>query len=276
MACFPNLQLLQLDRNCLDHIPDSKELNSLTTVSWREQEMPLSRANININLDAVSEVSTLRLSGNKFQIFAPTVSFLNLQRLELAFTGLESLSDDFGLKMPNLRYLNLNHNALKDLRPLLGIQKLVELQVAGNRITRLRRTAAVLRKLGGTLKSIDLRSNPLTIGFYAPLGRQSDVEQRIVSRSQQGNREEENEEDVAAAAYVVARADEHADRQYCHNLAEDTALRRRVYEMLVLGGCPILAELDGLPIERRDVEKKDALWRRLLALGVVQENGNDS
>jgi len=43
-----------------------------------------------------------------------------------------------------------------------------------------------------------------------------------------------------------------------------------------LGGCPILAELDGLPIERRDVEKKDALWRRLLALGVVQENGNDS
>src|SRR6202012_5859041 len=81
--------------------------------------------------------------------------------------GLANLPENFGLAAPNLRAVNLNFNALKDLRPLLNIKRLTSLFAAGNRLTRLRKTMAVLAKLMH-LEVLDLRGNPFTLGFHEP------------------------------------------------------------------------------------------------------------
>jgi len=270
---LPNLQTLHLDRNCVEYIGGLKHLKALTTVSWREQDLPKAEISSTVQFEALSDLSTLRMSGNKLHFLSPKVSFLNLQRLELASAGLEGLAEDFGLQMPNLRFVNLNYNALKDIRPLLGITKLAELHIAGNRISRLRRTTAVLRRFGNTLKTVDLRGNPFTVGFYSSVLPPQNNEQQLVTHKIRGRSEAggDNEEDVCAARYVVPLTNEQDDQQYRQTLNEDTALRRRVYEMLILGDCPTITQLDGLWIERGAAVKKDVIWRRLVELGVIHE-----
>jgi len=270
---LPNLQSLYLDRNCIEYISGLKDLKALTTVSWREQDLQKAGNNPAVQFESLSDVSTLHMSSNRLHCFAPKISFLNLQRLELASAGLEDLAEDFGLQMPNLRFLNLNYNALKDIRPLLGITKLVEFYVAGNRVSRLRRTAAVLRKLGNTLELLDCRGNPLTVGFYSSVLPPQNQEQQLVAHKARGCCEPggDNQEDVSAGRYIVPPTNEHDDHQYRQTLNEDTALRRRVYELLVLGDCPLLTRLDGLCIERSAVVSKDVVWQRLVELGVIQE-----
>ncbi|MCJ1245556.1 hypothetical protein MMC30_002760 [Trapelia coarctata] len=273
---LPNLQTLHLDRNCVEYIGGLKHLKALTTVSWREQELQKAEIDSTVQFEVLSDVSTLRISGNKLPFFSPKNSFLNLQRLELASAGLEGLSEDFGLQMPNLRFVNLNYNALKDIRPLLGITKLAELLIAGNRLSRLRRTTAVLRKFGNTLQTVDLRGNLFTVGFYSSVLPPQNQEQQLVTHKTRSRSEldGDNQEDVCAARYIVPPTNEHDDQQYRQTLNEDTALRRRVYEMLILTDCPSLTRLDGLGIEKGAVVSKDIVWRRLVELGVIQgKNG---
>ena len=270
---LPNLQTLHLDRNSVEYIGGLKHLKALTTVSWREQDLQKAEIDSTVQFETLSDVSTLRMSGNKLDFLSPKVSFLNLQRLELASAGLEGLAEDFGLQMPNLRFVNLNYNALKDIRPLLGITKLAELHIAGNRISRLRRTATVLRKFGNTLQTVDLRGNPFTVGFYSSILPPQNKEQQLVTRETRGCSvlDGDNQKDVSAERYIVPPTNEHDDQQYRHTLNEDTALRRRVYQMLILGDCPAITQLDGLWIERGAVANKDVVWQRLVALGVIQE-----
>lgn len=270
---LPNLQFLHLDRNRIEYISGLKGLKALTTVSWREQNLQNAGNNSTVQFEPLSDVSILRMSGNRLHYFAPKISFLNLQRLELASAGLEGLAEDFGLQMPNLRFLNLNYNALKDIRPLLGITKLVELYIAGNRVSRLRRTAAVLRKLGNTLQILDCRGNPLTVGFYSSVLPPQNKGQQLVAHKPRSCSEpnDDNQEDTSASRYIVPPTNEHDDHQYRQTLNEDTALRRRVYELLILGDCPVLTRLDGLGIERSAVVDKDVVWQRLVELGVIQE-----
>lgn len=270
---FPNLRTLHLDRNRVMHIDGLEHCASLSTVSWRLQTSPDVASRISVQLDGCQDLATLRLSGNRLHSLSSGASFLNMQRLELASTGLESLPKTFGLDMPNLRVLNLNHNAIKDIRPLLGIANLAELHVAGNRICRLRRTTTVLRKLGKAVESIDCRVNPLTIGFYtSPVAPRRTDQQIVATRYGDHDRDDDdNAEDKTAAVYVVPPGDETSDQQHRETIDEDTALRRRVYEMLVLGGCSRLGRLDGLRVQRGLVEKRDVIWKRLLELGVLKE-----
>ncbi|MCJ1472517.1 hypothetical protein MMC13_001165 [Lambiella insularis] len=273
IACFPKLQTLQLDRNRIIRVQGLKHCANLSTVSWRKQFIHDAANEMSVQLEGCQDLKTLRLSGNRFQTFNLGTSFLNLQRLELASTGLDCLPKTFGLELPNLRFLNLNHNAVKDLRPLLGITKLAELHVAGNRIARLRRTTTVLRKLGKAIESLDCRSNPLTIGFYSMCSVPHIADQQIVLNrhgdlNDGGDHDAEHE---AATAFVFSCADESSDQQHRETIDEDTALRRRVYEMLVLGGCLNLTRLDGLRVQRGMVEKRDVIWNRLLDLGVLRE-----
>ena len=276
MAPFPNLHTLQIDRNLVANIDGIAQSRHLTTLSWREQVLQDSESCAIAQWDDLCDVSILRLSGNKLQSFTPRVSFLTLQRLELAATGLNTLIQDFGLLMPNLRFLNLNHNAIKDIRPLLGLEKLTELHIAGNRLSRLRRTAAVVRKLGNALTKLDCRGNPLTIGFYVSHSALQDTEKCMTVRKQSvsGELDDGMLEEVYEANYTVPCADQQADEQYRLSLDEDTQLKRRVYQMLFLSGCQVLQELDGLRVERRIVQKKDATWARLLELGVLKERDN--
>ena len=272
-ANLPNLQTLLLDGNSVEYIDGLEQLKALSTVSWREQDLQKASNNAAIRLEALMDVSTLRLSGNKLDFFAPKISLLNLQRLELASAGLEDLADDFGLQMPNVRFLNLNYNAIKDIRPLLGITKLAELHIAGNRISRLRRTAAVMRKLGSSLETVDCRGNPLTVGFYSSVLPPQNKEQQLVAHKPRGCSESDSDrqDDTCAARYIVPPTNKRDDQHYRQTLNEDTALRRRVYEMMILGGCPVLTRLDGLIIEDAAVASRDVVWQRLVELGVVHE-----
>ena len=270
---LPNIQTLYLDNNHVTHIVGLQHSVSLATLTWRNQTVSAMNDKVSIQLEDCHDLRTFRLSGNKLQHFDPKITFLNLQRLELSSAGLDCLSKNFGLQMPNLRSLNLNNNAVKDIRPLLGITKLMELHIACNRISRLRRTTAVLRKVSGALESVDLRGNPLTVGFYQNSSLSRNIQQQLVVKDHQAveDAEDKDAEKCTAATYVIPPVDGVADQQHRETLNEGTALRRRVYEMLILGGCNSLNELDGLSVDRGMIERRDVIWERLLELGVLKE-----
>ncbi len=169
----------------------------------------------------------------------------------------------------------MNYNALRDIEPLLGIARLQKLFLAGNRVSRLRRTATVLQNLNAELAEIDIRNSPLTVGFYMPQSAISKVEQRIVlSTPNLPQDEDDADEDTAARAgqaYLLPPSDKDDDKTARERLDEDTKLRRRVYEMLLVASCKDLHMLDGLEVEREDVGRKDEVWDRLRELGVLRE-----
>lgn len=193
----------------------------------------------------------------------------SLRHLNLASCGLQTLPDAFGLSVPNLRSLNLNFNAVKDLRPLLNISELSTLLVAGNRLSRLRKTAAVLAKLA-SLETLDLRDNPFTVGFYATA-----VEQRLVTTEtrpcdvDEVNEKSEMEDDDRFTLPPLAPL---VDQTYFSRLDDGTKLRRRVYEMLIASSCKILSTLDGKCFCKKDALVKDEIWERLVHLGVVRKS----
>lgn len=209
--------------------------------------------------------------------------FFNLQTLELASTGLQTLSEDFGLQCPNLRTLNLNHNALRDLRPLLNIARLERLHLAGNRIERLRRTAAVVDRIGKDLAEVDLRNNPLTVGFYTPPSSalpENAEKQIIVPQTNHSDPSDEEpwcsdaDDERVAQAYLLPPSDTESDKISRDRLDEDTKLRRRVYEMLLVSACPALQTLDGLQVCREDIVRRDGIWDRLVELDVLKPKGD--
>ena len=270
LAETPELRNLKLDRNAIASIESLDSVKHLETLSWREQTLVPAYGFSEAQYQHCHEVRSLYLSGNPLSSFAPTTVFLNLQILELASAGLQTLSSDFGLRCPNLRTINLNYNAICDLRPLLGVVTLRKLFLAGNRVSRLRRSAAVIDRLGKALLELDLRNNPLTVGFYTPQDRSQD-EKRMVSRKSYAPREEADIGDGQWKAYLLPPLDGEADERSKERLDEDTKLRRRVYEMLIVNGCKNLERLDGLKVGRKAVDRKDATWERLLELGVLKE-----
>ncbi|KAG0651220.1 Septation initiation network scaffold cdc11 [Hyphodiscus hymeniophilus] len=253
----PNLRLLYLDRNCLGTITGLLRTKHLDSLSMREQQ---DGAVVDpAFLDEAFEVRKLFLSGNLLHAFAPRVRFLNLQYLELANCGIESLPTEFGEMVPNTRVLNLNFNALKDIRPILGIVRLKRLYLAGNRISKLRRTTDTLDQLQ-TLSLVDLRSNPLTQGFYSPL-----PESRLVKIDADGdpNRSE---------PFTLGRADREKDEKYAARLDMATRTSRRIYEMLIVGGCCRLKVLDGLDADRDILSRRDKVWDLLVSAGIVEDD----
>lgn len=268
---LPKLRKLDLDDNCLAAVEGISSLKKLDLLSMRRQSLP-EGSSISI-FDQPLEARTVRLSGNTIPSLNPQHTFLNLQHLEVSSTGLQDLPDDFGFRMPNLRDLNLSFNSLKDLRPLLNIQKLRRLSVCGNRLSRLRKTVAVLSKLR-SLESLDLRDVPLTQGFYAPLvtGTQTSVVLQktfpVVSED-----EDEQAEAMELAQYRLPTGNVGHDKLHLARLDEETRLRRRVYELLLAHSCPGLEEVDGLPFDKMSANVRDGTWGRLVELGVVRRAG---
>ena len=270
---LPLLRNLKLDSNRISRIDGLKNRTDLEHISWRGQRLEESDESSWIQYQHCIEPRGLYLSGNQLQSFAPSNSFLSLQRLELASSGIEKLGERFGICMPNLRYLNLNHNALKDLRPLLGIRGLIELHIAGNRVSRLRRTMTVLDRMGSSIKVLDCRANPITIGFYAPTDTENNETQLVVQKDHAIWEDESQSypgDNNMAAAYLVPPADESLDQEYLKRLDRETVLRRRVYQLIVLSSSPQLERLDGLKISEEAITEKDSTWDKLVEMGVVQ------
>ena len=155
--------------------------------------------------------------------------------------------------------MNLNFNALRDVTPLIGIIRLKKLHLAGNRLTRLRKTTNVLAQFS-TLTLVDLRSNPLTQGFYSPV-----IEGRLIKREGA-----DGEESDCPEPFTLGKADQDKDEKYAARLDMDTKMLRRVYEMLALSGCARLKTLDGLDVDRSILSLNDKVWEALLEAGVVE------
>ncbi|RMY49249.1 hypothetical protein D0863_15196 [Hortaea werneckii] len=282
---IPKLRKLEVDDNCLSDVESISNCKSLELLSMRRQSLPEGDC-ISV-FDRPLEARSVRLSGNNIPSLELSCNFLNIQHLELASAGLHDLPDDFGLRLPNLLTLNLNFNSLRDLRPLLNIHKLQTLRLAGNRLSRLRKTIAVLGKLQH-ITSLDLRDNPLTQSFYAPLTPTS-TQQSLVLKNQlvptTPNDEDAQAELFEQAQYNLPLCTDHnnntdsagrqRDETHQMRLDEETKLRRRVYELLIGHSCPYASEVDGLRFDRARAGKmkKDGTWERLVQLGIVRKSG---
>ena len=290
LAELPNLKTLNLDKNSIASIEGLNNLKVLETVSWREQTLISAYGFSEVQYQDCHEVRNLYLSGNRLSTFAPSRAFLNLQHLELASTGLQVLSSDFGVKCPNLRIININYNAIRDLQPLLGIVKLERLFLAGNRLSKLRRTIRILQCLGTTLLEVDMRNNPLTVGFHTPqeparkdnrvaLQRRnqhtnSEEKQVALGKGDQYSETEDHDPELKRIeAFLLPALNKEMDITLRERLDEDTKLRRRVHELLIAHACPRLERLDGVPVDMKAMKKKDGVWERLVELGIVNEKG---
>ena len=284
---MPSLHSLNLDQNSIGHIKGLDKLKKLETLRWRDQNMLSDPEFPALRYQDCHNIHTLYLSSNVLSTFTIPAPFLDLHNLSLASTGIKTLLPDFGHKLPNLRILNLNYNALRDLRPLQGILKLQKLFVAGNRISRLRQTAGVLEGLREELNEVDLRRNPLTVGFYTPQIesrhpttpvpsgerlRGVRVQQKIDNSERDDQQYKNNmgsfiENDQGD---LLPPVDKEADALTRQRLDQDTMLRRRVYEILMMNACPhSLRILDGMFFVRESVGLKDQVWGRLMELGIL-------
>lgn len=256
---YPNIRLLYLDRNRLGSVTGLLKAKHLDSISLREQQKGSTIDQAVLN--EAFEVRKLFLSGNLLTIFKLSIDFLNLQYLELANCGLERLPIEFGQMASNLRVLNLNFNALRDIKPLLGIVRLKKLHLAGNRLARLRKTMNVLAQFPNLTKA-DLRDNPLTLGFYPPL-----MEKRLVIHDCL----DEEGDLLLTDPFTLPERDREKDFTFAGRLDMETKMRRRVYEMLMLSGCVRLKMLDGLVVDRASIVVRDNVWEALVKAELVFE-----
>ncbi|KAL1303508.1 hypothetical protein AAFC00_006883 [Neodothiora populina] len=269
------LRYLNVDENRLSTVDGLDRLHALDTLSMRRQHT----TKLSI-FEQVLHTRSLNLSSNAIGHLDLQHSFHSIQNLELACCGLQELPADFGLKMPNLRAINLSFNALKDVRPLLNITRLETLNVAGNRISRLRKTLATLSRMQH-LRTFDARENPITLGFYPPTTtaaalKATSNEQSLVLTSGLNSsleiRSEAHIQSSAAKSYSLPQADRVADAEHCDRLDEDAKLTRRVYELMLSQSCRALDSVDGLPYDKSKIARRDHVWDRLLDLGVMKRS----
>lgn len=251
MTNLPNLQSLHADRNFISSMQGFSKARRLDSLSLREQqgEHPLDIS----FLSAAYEIRKLFLSGNYLGTFEPHVDFLNLQLLELANCGLQALPENLGQLMPNLRTLNINFNAVSDLSPLRFIPRLKKLLAAGNRLADSTMVTELLSDFPH-LTRLDLRDNPVTLGFYAPI-------QVLVSAKDSGSID----------PFTLPECEVERDETYAGRLDETTKLRRRLHQISFVASCKRLRTLDGLPLCRKSVLARDEILGTLIKEGLLPQ-----
>lgn len=253
VSAFPGLHTLHADRNCISSVVGFQRCRRLDSLSLREQhgEEPLDMT----FLSAAYEVRKLFLSGNFMGSFEPQVDFLNLQLLDLANCGLRELPRMMGQLMPNLRTLNINFNAVSDLKPLLFVPRVKKLLAAGNRLADSTAVTELLTEFPH-LTQLDLRDNPVTQGFYAPL-------QVLVTTDHKTH----------VDPFVLPDADRDRDETYGRRLDEATKLRRRLHQVVFAASCRRLRKLDGLALDRHSIMARDEVLQILIGDGLLPEIG---
>ncbi|CAD6582713.1 MAG: hypothetical protein CYPHOPRED_002105 [Cyphobasidiales sp. Tagirdzhanova-0007] len=163
LAQMPNLRTVFADSNSICEVTGTARLRNLENLSLREQR----RTAVVLPVRDLRDIRRLYLSHNPIPSTFPTSAFLNLVLLELTSSGLTALPTDFSALVPNCRVLVLAYNFLADLGPLGGMRRLKQLSVLGNRLEKVKSVLGTLRSLP-ELALVDLRLNPMTLGFYAP------------------------------------------------------------------------------------------------------------
>ena len=275
------LRYLDLDQNRLQSLEGIESLINLDELSLRKQDLAGAHTAFAASvLQQTLHCRSLYLSSNALSSLDISNNFHSIQHLELASCGIADIPSDFGLRFPNLQTINLNFNAIKDPRPLLNINNLKNLYLAGNRLARLRKSVATLAKFS-KLRILDIRENPFTHGFYAPLANKSTETQIISIRGPAAHHRRNPSlsatQKIRQEAHLLAEADVTVDAEHVARLDEDTKLRRRVYELLLANSCKTLSSLDGLGFGRERIMVKDGVFERLVKLGIVKrsEAGNE-
>ncbi|KAI4721770.1 hypothetical protein E4T48_02062 [Aureobasidium sp. EXF-10727] len=270
VSSYTNLRYLNVDENKLSTVQGIEQLHHIDILSMRKQDLKQANAQQLTIFNQRVSARSLFLSSNIIPTLDLPNSYHSIQNLEMASCGLQDLPNDFGLKFPNLRTLNMSFNAITDIRPLLNITRLEKLHASGNRIARLRKTVAVLARMPH-LRRTDLRDNPITHGFYAPISVAKNAVS-TVSNDEEPLSEAQLQLQIAMS-HRLPNADHATDTEHLARLDEDTKLRRRVYEILLSNGCKNLATLDGLSFAKDRALIRDGVWERLLKLGVVKKSG---
>ncbi|KAF8251595.1 hypothetical protein K440DRAFT_595759 [Wilcoxina mikolae CBS 423.85] len=251
---FPNLRILYMDNNNLSRVVGLTRAKSIDAVSFREQTTPTGTFDLDIN--RMFEARKLYLSSNPIGSLSQLqAGFLNLQFLEMAGCHLRSLPKNIAALIPNVRVLNLNYNALSDLRPLASLNRLVKLSCAGNRISNVRKLGQALERCRG-IKWVDFRANPVTTGFYPPT--------TTVVKQERGD-------EYAKDPFEIVPAEEEKDLQHHGRLDLRTKCERRRYWVVLAGACRKLKGADGLTLMREEVEREDEIWKEMVARGWVKE-----
>ncbi|KAI0161232.1 hypothetical protein GGR57DRAFT_454057 [Xylariaceae sp. FL1272] len=255
LAVTPALRLLYADRNRISSITGMQSCRRLDSLSLREQKGDeiLDTAFLNY----ACEVRKLFLSGNRLSSFNPTRDFLNLQYLELANCGLQSLIPELGQMLPNLRVLNINFNAIESLDPLCCIPRLKRLFAAGNRLVESGLVANSLAQLPH-LSRLDLRDNGMTLGFYPPT-------QTHIPHP------DANQPD----SFTLPDADVNRYEKFAKRNDLRTRMRKRIYDLVLLGRLSQLKMLDGLPTVSDIGSKRDDVWEALVEAGIVASDHQD-
>lgn len=261
VGCFPNLRLLYLDRNHLGRVMGMLKTKYLDSLSLREQCGSALHPSV---ISEAFEVRKLFLSGNFISKLQIESDFLNLQYLELANCGLESLPEGFGSMLANVRVMNLNFNALTDIQPISGILRLKKLYLAGNRLTRLGSLTKLLFQVP-TLSTIDLRGNPLTMGFHSP----------ILMGGAVYSEEADSDGMQSRKPYTLGKIDKIKDSQYVSCLDMRTRMKRRIYEINLIRSALRLKVLDGLLIDRSVLFTKDKVYDCMVEAGFVAHSNID-
>lgn len=310
------MNLLYLDQNCLSDISGLEHCHNLEVISLREQKFPSERPSkaLNVDLGLVKDIRKVFMSSNKLssRSLSPSSPLLRLQLLDIAACTLESLPSDFASSFPNLKVLNMNFNSVTELEPLVGMNCLARLMMVGNRLARMRRICQILSRMGRTgkgvacsLRKLDIRGNPLTIGFYPPAitgsGKHAD-QKRLKSQEKSVTQSAENGRGLSDALadldhhdhvthavtweeakgdrdveindpFTVPAADPQADVKYLAHLDRATRMRRRVLELLLYAGTNgSLQTLDGLELRPSlgDCPDMGQAWVKLEELGVLR------
>ncbi|KAJ5102250.1 hypothetical protein NUU61_004472 [Penicillium alfredii] len=318
VRAFPSTSLLYLDQNSLSAIAGLEYCQNLEVLSLREQKS-LSQGNgsfvLDIDLGHVKDIRKVFLSSNKLSLrsLSPSTPLLRLQLLDIAACTLQSLPNDFSSSFPNLKVLNLNFNSVAEIEPLVGMACLTRLMVAGNRLARMRRVCQILSRLGRTnkgnacsLRKLDLRGNPLTVGFYPPpvTGSGTHVDRKKLKSQERAVVQQGSGRDLSDALADIGRddqlsrpvawedgmktdhdvevndpftlplADPQADDKYLSRLDQATRLRRRVLELLLYAGTSgSLHTLDGLELKPSlggQYSDMGQAWAKLEQLGVLR------
>lgn len=320
MKNFATLNLLYADENGLSTVEGLEHCHNMEVLSLREQTESgdsKSYVSLDVDLGLVKDIRKVFLSSNTLgsRSLSPSSPLLRLQLLDIAACTLPALPETFASSFPNLKVLNMNFNSLSELEPLVGMNCLARLMLVGNRLARMRRVCQILSRLGRTrrgnacsLRKLDIRGNPLTVGFYPPAvtGNGSGLDRKKLVKSQEkALARAASRRDLSDALadldhndqmtqpvtwedgskpdrdvdindpFTLPPADQEADDKYLNHLDRPTRLRRRVVELLLYAGTNgSLHSLDGLELRPQLGDESSDMaqaWTRLEELGVLRK-----
>ncbi|KAJ3282050.1 hypothetical protein HK104_011127 [Borealophlyctis nickersoniae] len=150
---LPNLEILSLNDNAIS-VFDGGRLTGLRRLYLDRNA--LGRVEGENTLEGLELLSLESQRGSKIP---------RLETLELRRTGLKGIPKALSQSAPRLRHLDLDDNAIVDVRGLKGLQELRSLHLKGNNIGDFASTLKVVKTLE-RIQTLDMRCNPITARFY--------------------------------------------------------------------------------------------------------------